>query len=96
VSTGLNFEGILHPKMKILSSFTHPHVFANMYEFLSSAEHKVRYFEKQLFGTIDLHSRKKNTLEVNGAKVPIVHQNIFLCVQQKKETQTGWQQLECE
>jgi len=39
---------------------------------------------------------KKNTMEVNGAKVPIVLQNIFLCVQQKKETHTGLQQLEGE
>jgi len=45
---------------------------------------------KQLFGT------KKNTMEVNGAKVPIVLHNIFLCVQEKKETHTGLQQLEGE
>jgi len=30
-----------------LSSFTHPQVVANLYEFLSSAEHKGRYFEEQ-------------------------------------------------
>jgi len=30
---------------------------------------------------------KKNTIEVSGAKVPIVLQNIFPCVQQKKETE---------
>jgi len=35
--------------------------------------------------TIDFHSRKKNTMEVSGAKVPIVLHNIFLCVHQKKE-----------
>jgi len=40
--------------------------------------------------------KKINTVEVNGAKVPIVHQNIFLCVPQKKETYTGLQQLEGE
>jgi len=35
--------------MKILSSFTHPQVVANLYEFFfSSAEHKGRYFEEQL------------------------------------------------
>jgi len=39
---------------------------------------------------------KKNTVEVNGAKVPIVLQNIFLCVQQKKETHRGLKQLEGE
>jgi len=49
-----------------------------------------------LFGTIDFHTKKKNTMEVNGAKVPIVLQNIFLCVQQKKETHKGLQQLEGE
>jgi len=31
-------------------------------------------------------------MEVNGTKVPIDLQNIFLCVQQKKETHTGLQQ----
>ncbi len=32
-------KGIVHPKMKILSSFTHPQVVPNLYEFLCSAEH---------------------------------------------------------
>jgi len=45
---------------------------------------------KQLFSTIDVHNRKKNTMEVNGAKVPKVLQNIFLCVQREKETHTGF------
>jgi len=50
-------KGILHPKMKILSSFTHPQVVPNLYEFLSFAEHKGRYFENDWnFGTIDFHS----------------------------------------
>jgi len=38
--------------------------------------------EDILFGTIDFHCRKINTMEVNGAKVP--------------ETHTGLQQLEGE
>jgi len=43
------FKGILlQPKMKILSSFTQPQVVANLYEFLSSADHKGRYFEERL------------------------------------------------
>jgi len=37
-------KGILHPKIKILSSFTHPQVVADLYEYLSSVEHKGRYF----------------------------------------------------
>ncbi len=43
-----NLKGIVHPKMKILSSFTHPQVVPNLYEFLCSAEHKGRYFEESL------------------------------------------------
>jgi len=38
-------KGIVHSKMKILSLFTYPYVIPNLYEFLSSAEHKIRYFE---------------------------------------------------
>jgi len=37
--------------MKILLSLTHPQVVGT----------------KQLFGTIDFHSRKKNAMEVNGS-----------------------------
>jgi len=39
-------KGTVHPKMKIVSSFTHHHVVPNLYEFLSSVEHKSRYFEE--------------------------------------------------
>jgi len=40
------FKEILHQKMKVLSSYTHPHVVSNLYEFLSSAEQKGRYLEE--------------------------------------------------
>ncbi len=40
------FKGIVHPKMNILSSFTHTHVVPNLHEFLSYAEHKRWYFEE--------------------------------------------------
>jgi len=56
---------------------------------------KGRYFEERL-APLTSKVEKKNTIEVNGVKVPIVLQNIFLCVQQKKETHTGLQQLEGE
>jgi len=36
-------KGIVQPKMK---SFTHPKVVPNLNEFLSSVEHKRRYFEE--------------------------------------------------
>ncbi len=56
-------KGIVHPKMKILSSFTHPQVVPNLYECLCSAGHKRRYFwrlfvTRLFWGTIDFHSRK--------------------------------------
>jgi hypothetical protein len=38
-------KGMVHFKMKLLS-FTHPKVVTNLYEFLSSVEHKGRYFEE--------------------------------------------------
>ncbi len=33
-----------HPKMKMLSSLNHPHIVSNLYNFLSSADHKRRTF----------------------------------------------------
>jgi len=48
------FKWIVHPKMKILSSFTHLHVVPNQSEFLSSVEHKRRYFE-ECWKAIDLY-----------------------------------------
>jgi len=39
-------KGLVHPKMKILSVFTHPHVVPNLYAFICSAEHKGRYLEE--------------------------------------------------
>jgi len=49
----------------------------NLYEFLSSAEHKGRYFEERLgtnscLAPLTSIVEKKNTMEANGAKVPIV------------------------
>ncbi len=66
-------KGIVHPKMKILSSFTHPQVVPNLYECLCSAEHKGRYSEecgKQSSSGAPLtsfHSICFPTMEVNGA-----------------------------
>ncbi len=41
-----SLKGTVHPKMKILSSFTHPQVVPNLYECVCSAEHKARYSEE--------------------------------------------------
>jgi len=41
-------KGIVHFKKKKLLLFIHPQVVSNMYTFLSSAEHKIRYSEECL------------------------------------------------
>ncbi len=38
-------KGIVHPKI-LFQNVVHPHVIPNLYEFLSYAEHKRRYFEE--------------------------------------------------
>ncbi len=89
--------------MKILSSFTHPQVVPDLYEFCS-AEHKVRYSEecgKQSSFGAPLTSIVFffPIMEVNGAPKSLVTnflQNMFLCVQQNKEIHTGLELLEDE
>jgi len=49
----LLIKGLGHPKMKILSLFTHPHVVPNLYVFICSAEDKGRYLE-ECFNQTDL------------------------------------------
>jgi len=51
--SGPLLKGLVHPKMKILSAFTHPHVFPNLFVFICSAEHKGRYLE-ECFNQTDL------------------------------------------
>ncbi len=58
----LSLKGTVHPKMKILSSFTHPQVDPNLYECVCS-EHKGRYSEE--WGKQS--SIFSPTIEVNGA-----------------------------
>jgi len=76
-----NITGIVHPKMKILSSFTLPQVVPNLYTFLSSVEHKGRYFEE--CGKLNSSRTLFYTMRVNGASKQLGYklQNIFLCVQ---------------
>jgi len=47
-------KGIVLPKMKILSSFTHPQFVPNLYVFICSAEHRGRYLE-ECFNQTDLN-----------------------------------------
>jgi len=74
-------KGIVHPKMKMFSSFTYPKVVPNLYEFISAV--------KQVFFLLWKSMAYINCLVTN------ILQNI-LCVQQKKETHTGLEKLEGE
>ncbi len=85
-------KGIVHPKMKILSSFTHPQVVPNLYECRCSAEHKGRYSEEcgkqsssgaPLTSIVFFFLLWKSMVPQNSL-VTNFHQNIFLCVQQNK------------
>jgi len=83
--------GIVHPKVKILSSFTHPPAVPNLYTFPSHVEQKRRYFEEPNSCLSPLTSI---SIEVNGDHQLFdysIIQNILFSVQQtvKKETHTG-------
>ncbi len=51
----------VHPKMKILSSFTHPQVVPNLYEFVlpNTKEDILKKVWKQFWGTVDFIIKKK-------------------------------------
>ncbi len=84
-------KGTVHPKKKILSSFTLPQVDPNLYECVCS-EHKGRYSEEwgtqsSIFFLLWKSMVPQNSLITN------FHQNIFLCVQ-NKHIHTGLDLLE--
>ncbi len=88
--TLLQVKGIVHPKMKILSSFTHPQVVSNLYEFLCSAKHKEEFFFilKKVYNQTVLGHHSQN------CSVSHSLQNIFLCVRQNKDIHTGLELLQ--
>ncbi len=93
-------KGIVHPKMKILSSFTHPQVVPNLYECLVLLNTKEDVLNNVGFwGTIDFHSifvlLWKSMVPQNSLVTNFL-QNIFLSVQQNKEIHTGLELLEGE
>jgi len=81
--------------LKILSSFTHPQVVPNLYEFISSVEHTHKMsVTKQLMGTIDSPPHPHPTyygsqLLPSSVNCLITHilKNVFFCVQKQKEIQ---------
>jgi len=51
-STKSSFKGTVHPKLKILPSFTHPHVVPNLYEFLSSVKCLITNILQNIFFSV--------------------------------------------
>ncbi len=87
--------------MKILSSFTHPQVSLNLYEFLSSVEHKRKVFlrmllTKHLTVATDLHSieKSKSMATINYLDTNFIQNIFFLCSTDKKETHKGTEQVD--
>ncbi len=97
-----SFKGIVHPKMKIMSSFAHPQVVLHLYKYLCSAEHKGRYSEeceKQSNSGVPLTSIVFFFLRQwcpKTAWLQTFFKNIFLCVRQNKDIRTGLELLEGE
>ncbi len=97
-------KGTVLPKMKVLSSFTHPQVLPNLYECLCSAEHKGIYSEEcgkqsssgaPLISIVFFFLLLKSMVPQNSLLTNFL-QNIFLCVWQNKEIQIGLELLESE
>ncbi len=98
-------KGQFTQKMKILSSFTHPHVVPNLYECVCSAEHKGRYSEEcrkqsssgaPLTSIVFLFLLLWKSMVPQNSLITNFLQNIFLCVQQDKDIHTGLEILEGE
>jgi len=72
-------KGIDHPKMKVLSLITHPHVVPNPHDFRSSLEHKWRSFWwilRAFFPSIDSYSTTTLTLQkVHKEIAKLIHMN---------------------
>ncbi len=83
--TNQNLKGILHPKMKILSSFTHPQVIPNLYEFIFFWWTQKIFWRiwitKQLMVPIDLHSMEENIMKVNGDR-QLYKKNILCLIEE--------------
>ncbi len=63
--------------MKILSSFTQPHVIPDVYNLLSSVEHKRRYFE--FLFSIELKSVLRSNVCFFYYIIYVLYQKIILC-----------------
>ncbi len=93
----ISLKGIVHPQIKILSSFTHLQVVPNLksekwISLFCWTQMKIfwRKFVTSLFwGTIDFHSRKINIMEVNGAPelcFPLSSEYLPLCLAKQRHS----------
>jgi len=87
-------KGLVHFEMEIMSSFKHHQVVSNLFEFLYFAEH---YFAEDILKNVSNQTPLTSTVFIVCiCLVTNFLQNIFFCVQQRKETHQGLKQLEGE
>ncbi len=92
------FKGIVHREMKMLSSFSHPHVVPNLHEFLSYVEHKKSILKNAGNQTVDgPHWLPYYLYPFCGSQWGSttvwyfkVLQNIFFCVHIRKKLIPVW------
>ncbi len=88
----IKVKGIVHPKMKILSSFTHPREVPNLYECVCSAEHKGRYSEEcgkqsssgALLTSIVFFFRLWKSMVPQNSEFGIARNSFYLTILKKK------------
>ncbi len=92
-------KGIVHPKMKILSSFTHPQVFQtcmNVFVLLNTKEDILKNVGNRAVLDHSIFFQLWKSMMPLNSLVTNFLQNIFLCVRQNKEIHTGLELLEGE
>ncbi len=91
VQVGLILEGIVHPKMKLLSSFTHPHIVPNLYKLTCVKHNRIWRTKLKNQTVVDPHWLPwvNNTTGTIICLITSTLQNIFFCVQHEKKTLTS-------
>ncbi len=91
VQVGLILEGIVHPKMKLLSSFTHPHIVPNLYKLTCVKHNRIWRTKLKNQTVVDPYWLPwvNNTTGTIICLITSTLQNIFFCVQHKKKTLTS-------
>ncbi len=103
----INVKGIVHPKIKIMPSvmvfYFYTIIYSKVVLNLSEFAERKCYFEEQgkpnswlILGDFHICNTIKVNVDQQPDLVTQIHQNILLCVQHKKQMNTGLGQHESE